>query len=248
MTDVRIIIATFNASDLLKRCLQSIYENTKKHTFEIIVIDNNSTDDTVSMVESSFSTVKIVKNRKNEGVSKGRNKGLENIGSNFVLLLDADTEITNGAIDKMIDFVADKPNIGICGAKLISPNGELQLTCRRYHNFLIPFFRRMTFFNFIKKSRILNDFLMTNWDHQVPKKVDQVIGACQLIRRDVVEKIGLLDKRMFYGWEDTDYCVRAMKAGFDTWYFPDSVIIHHEQRITKKKIFSRLFFENINLL
>lgn len=242
--DVGIVISTLNSEPLLEDCLFSIYKNTIRAKFEIIVIDNASTDNSIKMLEKNFPDVRIIRNRKNKGVAPSRNQGLKNITARYVLILDADTTIEKEAIDKMVEFMDDNPQIGICGAKLISPSGELQLTCRRFHNILIPFLRRLTFLNFVKSSRQLRNFLMEDWDHTSPRKVDHVIGACQLIRKEVTDQIGILDNRMFYGWEDTDFCIRSKRAGYETWYYPYATIIHHEQRITKRKIFSKLLFEN----
>jgi len=243
--DVRIVIATLNSESLLKDCLESIYKNTKKYKYEIVIVDNASEDNTVSMLRRNFPDVKILENHKNKGVARARNQGLKNNNSRYVLILDADTIVKEKSIDRMVEFMDKNPKVGICGAKLISPTGKLQLTCRRFHNLFIPVLRRLTFLRIVRKSRLLKDFLMMDWDHKKPKKVDHVIGACQLVRREVIDSIGLLDSRMFYGWEDTDYCVRSMRAGYETWYFPYSVVVHYEQRLTKQKFFSRLSLENI---
>jgi len=243
--DVRIVIATLNSEQLLKECLLSIYKNTIRSKFEVIVVDNASVDNTVALLKKFFSEVRVVQNNKNHGVAPSRNQGMKNISARYVLILDADTTVEPEAIDKLIDFMDSNSKIGICGSKLVSPTGELQLTCRKFHNILIPLLRRLTFLSFVRKSQQLRAFLMADWDHSTPQKVDHVIGACQLIRKDVIDQIGLLDNRMFYGWEDTDYCVRNKRAGFETWYYPFAEIIHHEQRITNRKIFSKLSFENI---
>ncbi len=242
--DVRIVIATLNSEHLLKACLTSIYENTFRPEFEIVVIDNASIDNTVSMIKGGFTKVTLIQNRKNNGVAPARNQGLKSVSAKYVLFLDADTTVASHAIDNLVQFMDDNFQVGICGPKLVSPTGELQYTCRRFHNILIPFLRRLTFLSFIQSSRKLKKFLMQDWDHAAPRKVDHVIGACQIIRNELIDRIGRLDNRMFYGWEDTDYCVRAKQAGFETWYFPQATVVHHEQRITKKKLFSRLTFEN----
>ena len=242
--DIRIVIACLNSEHLLRECLSSIYRNTLRTEFEIIVVDNASIDDTVTMVETIFPEVKLIKNNKNNGVAPARNQGLKSVSANYALLLDADTTIEKQAIDNLVQFMDGNPQIGVCGPKLISPTGELQYSCRRSHNILIPFLRRSTFLSFVGSCRQLKNFLMQDWDHARPRKVDHVIGACQIIRQELISRIGLLDNRMFYGWEDTDYCVRAKKAGYETWYFPQATVVHHEQRITKKKLFSRLTFEN----
>jgi len=243
--DVRIVIATLNSEHLLKACLTSIYENTLRSKFEIVVVDNASADKTVAMIKDNFPGVMLIQNKKNNGVAPARNQGLAAVNAKYVLFLDADTTMANNAVDRLVEFMDNNSQVGICGSKLISPEGELQYTCRRFHNILIPVLRRSTFFGFVRSSRQLQKFLMMDWDHATPRRVDHVIGACQIIRTELLDRIGKLDNRMFYGWEDTDYCVRAKKAGFETWYLPGAIVVHHEQRITKKKLFSRLTFENL---
>lgn len=242
--DLRIVIATLNSEHLIKECLISIYAGTLSTKFEIVVIDNASIDNTVAMIKSDFPEVLLVQNKKNRGVAPARNQGLKSVSTKYVLLLDADTTVKSRTLDNLVQFMANNPQVGISGPKLVSPNGELQYTCRKFHNILIPFLRRLTFLNFIGSSKQLKRFMMQDWDHSTPRKVDHVIGACQIVRKELIDKIGLLDNRMFYGWEDTDYCVRAKKVGYETWYLPQATVVHHEQRITKKKLFTRLTIEN----
>jgi hypothetical protein len=178
--DLRIVIATLNSKQLLKDCLNSIINNTIRIDYEIVVIDNGSKDNTIEMLRENFPQVKIIGNSKNMGVAPSRNQGLQNNGARYVLILDADTTVQPEALDKMVQFMDEYDSIVICGSRLESPDGELQLTCRRFHNILVPFLRRLTFLSFIQKSYFISRFLMEDYDHKDTKKVDHVIGACQL--------------------------------------------------------------------
>lgn len=243
--ELSIVILTWNSLGYLRRCLESIDRNLKRVDPEIVVVDNHSMDGTADWVASLHPGPILIRNRANLGVSRARNQGIRKSTGEFVLLLDVDTEMNDDSILLLLEYAKSNPRAGIVGPKLTHPDGTLQLTCRRGHNLLIPFLRRLDFFPGIRDCGPLRSYHMEDYDHRTPIAVDHVIGACQLIRRDVIQSVGLLDETMFYGWEDTDYCIRARRAGFEVHYFPSTSVVHFEQRLTRRKMFSRLMFENI---
>jgi len=233
-----IIILTFNSENLLRRCLSSIQENTTLNNYEVIIIDNNSTDGTRQFLKSmENNSYRFILNAKNRGVGPARNQGLKITKSEYILILDVDTVVTSGAIDKLVDYLDQNPKCGLAAPKLIDVQGRLQFTCRKYPTIVSKFLRRVPF-NWAQE--LLSEEEMHDWDHACIREVDYVIGACQLIRRSVVEEIGLLDEKIFYGPEDIDFCLRIWQAGYKVVFCPEAVIIHDEQRITRKKVFSRL--------
>lgn len=242
--DLTITIITWNAKHFLDRCLQSILEGNSGISKRIILVDNGSTDGTVDLIEKKYKDVFLIKNPENRGVAPARNQALKEGDSRYVLILDVDTEIKPGSLEKMIKFMDEHPECGLLGPRLVSPTVKLQLSCRRFPNFIALFLRRLDC-AFVNNSKLLREYLLQDWDHNTPREVDCVIGACQLIRKETLEKVGLLDDRMFYGWEDTDYCVRVHLGGYKVYYFPDAVVVHHEQRITKKRFFQRHTWEHI---
>jgi len=237
-----IIILTWNSEHLLRRCLSSIEANTTLNDYEIIVIDNNSTDGTREFLKSidSKDSYQIILNSQNRGVAPARNQGIRIAAGEYILILDVDTIVTLGAIDKLVDYLEQNAQCGLVAPKLTDIDGNLQYTCRKYPTAISKILRR-TPGKWARK--MLDNEEMHNWDHACIREVDYVIGACQLIRKSIVEKIGLLDENIFYGPEDIDFCLRLWQAGYKVVYNPEAVIIHEEQRITKKKIFSRISWE-----
>jgi len=234
--DLSVVIATWNARELLKDCLRSIYEHTSRVEFEIIVVDNASTDSTLDML-AAFPEVVVIENQINRGVAPARNQGLQVAMGRYILLLDADTTVTTGAFHILLNFMYANTKVGLAGPKLISPEGELQLTCRNLPTVFSKVLRRVPF-SFAQD--LLREELLANWDHNSVREVDYVIGACQIIRREAVDEVGLLDDNIIYGPEDIDYCVRMWRKGWKVCYVPQATVVHREQRATKNRLFSRL--------
>ena len=239
-----VIILTWNSLDILKRCLSSIETSTTLNDYEIIIIDNNSTDQTREFLKSidSIDSYQIILNSHNRGVGPARNQGLRIAKGDYILILDVDTIVTNYSIDKLVEYLEQNPKTGLVAPKLIDINSNLQFTCRKFPTIMTKLLRRIPF-NFARE--LLSKEEMYNWDHDDIIEVDYVIGACQLIRRSVIEKVGLLDEKIFYGPEDVDFCLRIWQAGYKVVYNPEAVIIHEEQRITRTKLLSRISLEHI---
>lgn len=189
-----------------------------------------------------FPTIRIIKNQCNRGVGPARNQGMKVAQGRYLLLLDADTTITPNALDQLVEFMDKNPEVGVCGPKLVSPTNQLQYTCRKFPCLWTKILRRIPL-RFAKKH--LADELMFDWDHNSIRLVDYVIGACQIIRREAFRAVGFLDENIFYGPEDIDYCIRMWRRGYKICYNPFATVIHHEQRITKKKLFSKLTLHHI---
>lgn len=238
--EVSIVIISWKMRDLLERCLNTIFEFTKDLTFEVIVIDNNSQDGTSEMIQKNFPQVKLIKNSENRGVAPARNQGIKETIGRYILILDADMELVENSIKQLYDFLETNPEAGIVGCKLVDKDLNLQFSCKRFPTILAFLFRRLEWIDTIKNSKTLKYHTMQDWDHSQISEVDYLIGACQFFRREVVDKIGMYDDKIFYGPEDIDFCLRIWKAGWKVYYYPFTQIIHHEQRITKKNLFSKI--------
>ncbi|MEG8948077.1 glycosyltransferase family 2 protein [Rosettibacter firmus] len=240
MIEVSIVIITWNAKKFLKRLLESIKKYSSGFTYEIIIVDNNSTDGTIEYLNENHSDIKLIRNKKNLGVAKARNIGMKETIGKYVLILDVDMELIENSIKKMLDFMNSNLDIGLVGSKLVYSNGELQYSCKNFPNILSLLARRLDSIELIKNSKVLKNHLMSDWDHNEIREVDYLIGACQFIRREVIEEIGFYDDTIFYGPEDIDYCIRVWRANWKVVYFPLTTIIHFEQRITKTTFFSKI--------
>ncbi len=231
MPDLSICIPTRQAHALLRDCLRSIYDNTHKITFEIIVVDNNSQDGTVEMLRDEFPDTRVIVNDYNAGFTKPSNQALYISAGRYALLLNNDTVILPHALDRLVEFADTRPKIGIVTPKVLNRDGTLQKQCRR--GFATPW-ELFCYFSglsaLLPKSRLFARYLVTYRDENETHAVDAVSGSCMLIRRGVINQIGLLDERFFAYQEDADYCFRAHQAGWLVFYFPQAQIIHYASR------------------
>lgn len=240
-----IIILSWNCEAYLSSCLSSLISNTVFIEKEIIVIDNASTDASVQFIKENYPCIILIKNDKNMGVGPARNQGLKIAKGEFILILDADTIIYRNSIKPLLSIMELDKKIGIVGPKLIDKHRDLQFSCRDFPTLLSKIYRQLPqkFQNiFLKKEEF------RGWDHNSLLEVGYVIGACQLIRKRVIEEVGLFDPRMFYGVEEIDYCLRTWKKGWKVVYNPAAVITHIEQRIGRKQAIGRLQLEHIKSL
>lgn len=220
-----IVIVSWNVKEFLQKCLESIYRESKDFDFEIFVVDNDSRDGSAEMVSAKFPEIKLIANKENFGFAKANNIAIRKSSGDFVLLLNPDTELVNNPIKKMIDFLKQNPEIGILGPKLLNADKTWQPSVRRSPNIwnqLAIIFKFPHLF-----PKILNNYLMRDFDGQTARETDQVMGAAFMIRREVINKIGLLDECYFIWFEEVDYCRAAKKAGFKVYYWPGAEIIHH---------------------
>jgi len=220
--------------------LKSLIKHSQNFTYELIIIDNNSQDGTVELIESKYPDSILIKNEANKGVAPARNQGLKIAKGRYILILDADMELVENSLKKMLTFMDSNPDVGLCGCKLLDTDRIMQYSCKNFPSVFSLLARRLEFISFVKNSNILKHHIMADFDHKGIKEVDYVIGACQFYQKSLIDKIGYYDENIFYGPEDLDYCLRTWRAGYKVAYYPETHIIHHEQRITKKKLFSAI--------
>jgi GT2 family glycosyltransferase len=231
-----IVIVNYNVRDLLKRCLESVFKYEKDIEFEVIVVDNNSNDLSQEMLKRDFPQVKLFENKRNLGFSRGCNQGIKESRGRYILLLNPDSELTPGGLKTMIDSMDSQPELGICGPKMTDQEGNLQFSCRSFPSYLTAISSSQSVLNRIFPDNFLSQkYLLKNQDHSEIREVDWVSGSCLLAKREMLEKVGLLDERFYMYVEDVDLCYRAKMAGFFVYYFPSVVVIHHVGKSTQKK-------------
>ncbi|MCC6445776.1 MAG: glycosyltransferase family 2 protein [Armatimonadetes bacterium] len=216
----------------LEPCLNSIYGQEQGIAFEVIVVDNDSEDDSVALVESLFPQAILIVNPGNLGFSAGNNVGIRAARGRYVMLLNTDTIAHPGALAEMVRFMDACPKAGISGPKLLNRDRSLQYSCRHFPTLSAGFFRNTFLGRLFPKNRFAGDYLMTGWDHAETRAVDWVSGACMVVRRKALEDIGLLDESFFMYCEDVDWCYRAKEAGWKTYYHPEAVVTHAIGRST----------------
>lgn len=229
-----IVIVNYNTEALLKDCLQSVYAGANGTPLSIWVVDNNSRDNSVAMVKSCFPKVQVVENRCNVGFSKANNLVISRSQSDYVLLLNPDTLIIGDAIERMVKFMDQHPQVGIAGCKVLNRDGTLQLACRRsIPTPRVAFFRLTGLSRLFPKSKVMAEYNMTYTSPEETHEVGAVSGAFLMIRRKAIDEIGLLDERFFMYGEELDWCLRAKRAGWKVMYYPEAQIVHYKGESTK---------------
>ena len=222
-----ICIVTFQACDYLRECLRSVYKSPPDGKFEIIIVDNHSTDGTTVMLEEEFPEVKLILNPTNMGFTAPMNQALKAGCGEYLLLLNPDTLIQPQAFNRLIAFMEDHPEVGICSPKVLNNDGSLQKPCRRGESrpwAVFTYFLGLS--TLFPNSKLFGEYLMSYKDENETHEVAGVSGSCMLIRRKVVSQIGYLDERFFAYQEDADYCFQARKAGWKIYYVPTAQITH----------------------
>jgi GT2 family glycosyltransferase len=182
----------------------------------------------------------MIAKRENEGLVAGRNAALPLITGEYVLMLDADTEVRAGAVPALVATLRDNPEVGLVGPRLVYPDGSLQFSCRRYPGLLLPFLRRGPVARLNPEPRSHRRHLMMDWDHGQARPVIWVAGAAQMWRADLPAIIGEYDPHVSsYGGEDFDWCARVWAAGLEVRYVPQAEIVHVWQQVTRKSKFDR---------
>ena len=191
-----ICIVNYQARDYLNNCLRSIIANPPQGDYEIIVVDNGSTDGSVKMLQADFPKVTIIENPANLGFTAPMNQALRRASGQFLLLLNPDTLIHPQAFDRLIAFMQEYPQVGICGPKVLNTDGSLQAPCRRGESrpwAVISYF--LGLHRLFPNSRLFGGYLLNYMGEDVTHEVAGVAGSCMLIRRQVVDQIGYLDER-----------------------------------------------------
>ncbi len=226
--ELSIIIVNFNTGRFLTRCLDFIGKNSPKRSFEIFVVDNNSNDNSIEIVKKHYPEVKLIKNSSNFGFSYANNQGIVRSKGKYILILNPDTIVTEGALDALVDFMDRNPDTGIAGAKLLNFNGSIQYSCRRFPTIFSVFFGRQSIFiKFLPYNRVSRKYLMMDEDYSKNIEVDWVFGASMIVRRKALEEVGIFDEDYFIFVEDTDLCYRMREKGWNVCFVADAVFFHH---------------------
>jgi GT2 family glycosyltransferase len=242
-----IIIVSWNVRELLKKCLASIFIYNRDFDLEVIVIDNASGDDTVKMVSREFPQVNLIINKINLGFAAANNQGIRQATGDYLLLLNPDTEFIDHSFKTAIDFLSRDGQIGLLGCQLLNPNKTVQPSVRRFPSFWPIFLMFFKLPKILPNLSAINKYLAVDFDYRRCQTVEQVMGAFMLLKRGVIEKIGLLDENFFVWFEEVDFCLRVWQAGYQVVYYPDTKVVHHGGQSFKQQQFIKkqwLFFKS----
>jgi len=241
MAHLSVIIVTWNSQDYIRPCLDSLF--SQGQDLEIITVDNGSPDSTLKILRDYETGIKIIENQSNLGFARAVNQGLKLASGDFILLLNPDTVLTPGALSTMTGFLTENPHIWALGPQLLNLDGSVQPSCRQFPDRLIMLYEFTGLSRLFPKNRTFGRWHMGYFDHLTPALVDQPMGACLMIRKDVLEKVGLLDEENFpMFFNEVDWCLRISRAGGQLYFLPQAKVYHHHgvstRRVKKAMIIS----------
>jgi len=224
--DVSIIIVNWNTRDILRDCLESVYVCTKDIAFEVIVIDNASSDGSADMAKREFPQVRLVENSENKGFAAANNQGMRLARGRYVLLLNSDTVVLDAAIQRAVGFADSHPEAGVVGCRVLNADRSLQPTCFMFPSVLNILLWTTYVYKLFSRSRFWGRERMTWWNRDDVREVDVVTGCFMLVRREAIERVGPMDEQFFMYAEEADWCYRFSRAGYKRLFMPDAQIIH----------------------
>jgi GT2 family glycosyltransferase len=228
MVDLSICIVTYKAREYLRGCLDSLRANPPTLPYEILIIDNGSNDGTLEMLRDHYPEARLTCLGSNEGYTRPMNIALRQGEGKYLLQLNPDTVILPGTLDTLHAYMENHPECGICTPKVLNRDGSMQWQCRRSEARpwdVITYFTRLS--QLFPHNPRFAGYLMTYRNPDETYAVQAVSGSCMFMRRTLIEQIGYLDGRYFAYQEDTDFCLRARRAGWQVVYHPAAKIIHH---------------------
>jgi GT2 family glycosyltransferase len=237
---ISVIIVSYNTRELLLQCLDALQTATEV-PHEVIVVDNGSLDGSADAVEQRFGDAIVIR-QENVGFGRGNNAGLQQAGGRFILLLNSDVLVRPRCVDRLADYLLVHPEVGAVGPRLIRPNGELDLACKR--GFPTPrasFFRVTGLSRAFRHSRVFNAYNLGNLDEREEHEIDSGTGACLLVRRSTIDQVGFFDPDFFMYGEDLDLCFRIKEGGWKVVYLPTAQAVHLKGQSTRQATNRMLF-------
>lgn len=254
--DLSIVILNFNTVALTRTCLETVFaSDLGSFRMEVIVCDNGSTDGSVEMIQHEFPQALLIENKHNLGFAAGNNPGLKRAKGRYVLLLNSDTEVPKDTLRVMIRFMDENSECGAATCKVVLADGNLDWACHR--GFPTPW-AAFTYVSKLEKlfpkTRLFGEYHQGYKDVNTVHEVDCITGAFFLVRRDVIQSVGLLDEEYFMYGEDIDWAYRIRKAGWKIMFNPTVSILHKKKQSgrshadDKRKVTTEIYFHTYNRL
>jgi N-acetylglucosaminyl-diphospho-decaprenol L-rhamnosyltransferase len=244
--DLSVIIVSYRCPDALLAGLRALRADggAAGLRLDVVVVDNDSGDDTLDRLAREAPTVRLIANRENVGYARAVNQGLAATATEYALVLNPDCEVHAGALRALLDHLAAHPRTGMVAPRIVNPDGSLNYSVRSFPDpFTFLFNRYSLLTRLFPRNRFTRRYLLTDWDHLTPRRVDWVSGAAMLVRRAAVAEVGGMDEAFFMFNEDVDWCRRMGQAGWSVDYEPAAVVTHHvgasRSRVAARVIWGR---------
>ncbi len=246
--NLSIIIVNYNTWHYIGQTIESVLRSNINLQYEIIIVDNNSHDESCSLIKEKYPEIKLIQNSENVGFSSAVNIGAQASNAKNILLLNPDTIVEENAIQSLHETLIKKKEVGVVGAKIIDSNGVFQLSSRRaFPSFLTSCFQVIGLSYLFPKSKFFSKYNYTYIDENIIHEVDSVSGACIMFSRNLYNKIGGFDEEYFLFFEETDFCVKANKIGRKVIYNPEALVVHYRGESMKTASFNvnNVFYESL---
>lgn len=236
-------IVSYNALDYLKKCLKSVSLSQESVSFEIIVVDNHSQEDNVNFIQKNYPSITLIKNSQNLFFATALNQALSIAKGDFFLSLNPDTEITSGSLTKMVYYLQEHHQIGVLGCRLLNSDGSLQFSIGNYLNI----FNLLNEYSFFFKIYFRLNYNSLVRKHSFNHKVDSLLGACLLIRKQVIQEVGPFDEYFRFYAEEVDFLYRVTQRKWQVYYLSEVAIYHHSNKSAAQTKLQRIFSLEENL-
>jgi GT2 family glycosyltransferase len=275
--ELSVIVVSWNTRGLLAKCLASIAPTLKPHLpeleshlptsnsehptsntdlrtshveprssdLELLVVDNASSDGSSEMVRAQFPSVWLIENQENVGFAAANNQAIRRAHGRYVVLLNSDAELRRGALEALVAFMEVHPRAGAAGARLLNADGSLQPSCHPLPTPEREFWRLL----FLEPVWPRATYPMGRWDTTAPRRVEAIKGACLILRRAALDRVGLLDEDYFMYTEEVDLCYRLAQAGWELWWVPQAMVTHYEGQSTRQaaeRMFVQLYRSKVH--
>jgi N-acetylglucosaminyl-diphospho-decaprenol L-rhamnosyltransferase len=238
--DLATVIVHYKSPDPLLECLHSLATAAEGLAVETVVVDNDSRDDAPARVAAAFPAVRLIGNHENVGYARAVNQGIAATTAPFVLVMNPDCKLDRGSVRALLAHMAAQPRTGVAGPRILNPDGTLEYSARAFPDHLTFLFNRYSLLTrLFPRNRFSRRYLLTDWDHASVRDVDWLSGACLLVRREAIDRVGGMDERFFMFNEDVDWCRRMQLAGWRVTYVPEGVVVH-DVGASRRKVSARV--------
>ncbi|MCC6673216.1 MAG: glycosyltransferase family 2 protein [Planctomycetes bacterium] len=231
--ELSVVVLSWNTKDLTLACLRALAAERPRHAREVVVVDNGSSDGSADAIAAAFPDVVLLRNAANAGYAEGNNQGARAARGAYLCLLNSDTEVRPGALDRLVGFLAAAPAYGAVAPRLVNPDGTVQRACMRFPGLATALCFDTLFGRHWPGSIVERRYFMRDFDHLHSRDVDQPPGACMVMRRDEYLAMGGLDPELFLFFNDVDLARRLWRAGRRIRYLAEAEVVHHGGASTK---------------
>ncbi len=220
---ISVILVSYNTAQMSVEALDSLFASQGDFALEVFLVDNASKDDSVQVIKKAYPNITLIENKENVGFGRANNQVLDFAKGEYILLLNTDAFVQAETLEKTIQYMQIHPRCGVLGVKLLGRNGELQPSCRYFPTPFNLFAGRVGLHRLLPTIKMVDD---TDWNSSLTQDCDWVPGCYYLVRKSVIDQVGLFDPLFFLYSEEVDHCYATKKAGWEVTYFADATVVH----------------------